>query len=446
MLATAGHTKTADACGSPAMQWSYRERRWCAYLRWAVGFSMSRGHGGAGRPADEITHHILSFVAVDSRSVFSIKLRSGKRSRQGQGGPRPAGDADARVAAEGRGATHSLANASATDDTLMPYFYVEPPFTDALSVFVRISSATVLTDEELNHLFGRYGMTHARRVGVRPAIASAPQREATADAVAAAEEGASPSKAQSSANADATTDAPAADDASAITCGHLQSFIVTLDDNRNCLRAIQEIRQPEIALIAFSRPERNAYCVADLAAAQTLVQTLLRSVVSFQPGTPQFAHVVASLRLAQGVASGGGGDGAGGDGAARASTDLAFASSFVPDLVIDHLPYWTTREQLKERFSLYGTIRSMKLSVDDRNGCFLGAALVRMGSLQESLAASEGLNGAEVSEGWPMTVGVLTEQLDIVSLRTGEVLSACDTPASVAMMARNALEQRRMWV
>lgn len=70
---------------------------------------------------------------------------------------------------------------------------------------------------------------------------------------------------------------------------------------------------------------------------------------------------------------------------------------FVPDIIVHGFPYWFTYEEIKDFFLQRGfNVPSFRLSMDDRNGTFTGAVLIRMPSAMEALRLSENVHGAKL--------------------------------------------------
>eukprot|EP01061_Rhynchopus_euleeides_P009212 TRINITY_DN18344_c0_g1_i2.p1 TRINITY_DN18344_c0_g1~~TRINITY_DN18344_c0_g1_i2.p1 ORF type:complete len:238 (+),score=55.09 TRINITY_DN18344_c0_g1_i2:56-715(+) len=78
-----------------------------------------------------------------------------------------------------------------------------------------------------------------------------------------------------------------------------------------------------------------------------------------------------------------------------------------PPLTCDNLPYWTSEEDLRDLFSIHGTVKEVKFALNDLNGCHFGCCQVTMGSWEEMEKAEENLDGKRVG-GNMMVVGVLS--------------------------------------
>nr|CCC96139.1 unnamed protein product [Trypanosoma congolense IL3000] len=175
---------------------------------------------------------------------------------------------------------------------------------------------------------------------------------------------------------------------------HVQDFIVTVDSMHNALQAVYHAYYQELTFIALHDPEHNRFTLTD---ADRVLSGI--SVEIFE----ELPQTVDSM------------------GEAGSSSH----QSFIPDVVVDGLPYWLTVDQLRACFSEYGTVMDLRTSIDDRSGAFTGAALLRMSSVEEAIAASEGLNGTTL-KGCPLVSGVLDAHLNVVSLRRGTVIRRAD--------------------
>ncbi|KAG5496415.1 hypothetical protein JKF63_02717 [Porcisia hertigi] len=115
---------------------------------------------------------------------------------------------------------------------------------------------------------------------------------------------------------------------------------------------------------------------------------------------------------------------------------------FVPDVVLDGFPYWTTEDQLKVLLQEYGTVAELRLSVDDLSGAFTGCVLVRMASVKEALTLSRAVHNT-LYRGFCLTSGVVNERLEVVALEDGrEVRRPCppeQVPPDVTL-------NERVWV
>ncbi|KAK7195820.1 RNA-binding, protein [Novymonas esmeraldas] len=123
---------------------------------------------------------------------------------------------------------------------------------------------------------------------------------------------------------------------------------------------------------------------------------------------------------------------AGGDGLA----------GFVPDVLLDGFPYWTTEDQLKVLLQEHGTVVELRLSVDDLTGAFAGCVLVRMSTAAEALALSRALHNFHY-RGFPLLSGVVNERLAVVALEDGAEVRL-PSPPEHAMF--NVALHDRVWV
>ncbi|KAH8605068.1 putative RNA recognition motif (a k a RRM RBD or RNP domain) [Trypanosoma vivax] len=194
--------------------------------------------------------------------------------------------------------------------------------------------------------------------------------------------------------------------------GYLQDFILTVDSMHNALQAVRNAYYRELSFIALHDPTHNVYKLSDIDNVLCLVDV---EVVEESP--PDSSTGVTDVAVSH-------------------------AQSFVPDIVVDHLPYWLTVDQLRASFSQYGTVVDVRIAVDDRSGTFTGAALLRMSSVEEAIVASEELNGAVM---WDhlLVSGVLDTHLNVVSLRNGTMIRMCD---EVDVEGYNLNENNRQWV
>ena len=65
------------------------------------------------------------------------------------------------------------------------------------------------------------------------------------------------------------------------------------------------------------------------------------------------------------------------------------------DIYVTEISYDTTEEELRQLFSLCGTVKSLQLVTDDKDN-FKGAAYVRMGSEKETRSAVNMLDGTKI--------------------------------------------------
>lgn len=196
----------------------------------------------------------------------------------------------------------------------------------------------------------------------------------------------------------------------------LQDFIVTVDSTHNALQAVRHAYYRELVFIALHDPAHNLYTIDD-------VDRMLHDV----------AVEVVERSACHGTVS---------EAEREESAAALLLHSFVPDVVVDGLPYWLTVDQLRASFSEYGRVEDVRIAVDDRSGAFTGTALLRMSSVMEAVAASEGLNGAVLKD-HPLVSGVLDDRLNIVSLRHGTIIRPAD---EVVPEYCDLTENHRRWV
>ena len=72
-------------------------------------------------------------------------------------------------------------------------------------------------------------------------------------------------------------------------------------------------------------------------------------------------------------------------------------------LFVGNLPFSATEAELNEKFSVAGTVESVKIITDRDTGRSKGFAFVEMASDSEAVAAISAMNGKEVG-GRPLTV------------------------------------------
>ncbi|AYU81917.1 RNA-binding, protein, putative [Leishmania donovani] len=115
---------------------------------------------------------------------------------------------------------------------------------------------------------------------------------------------------------------------------------------------------------------------------------------------------------------------------------------FVPDVVLDGFPYWTTEDQLKVLLQQYGTVAEMRLSVDDLSGAFTGCVLVRMASVEEALNLSRAVHNT-LYRGYSLISGVVNERLEVVALEDGGEVRMQSMPDQVPP---DVTLNERIWV
>jgi hypothetical protein len=255
----------------------------------------------------------------------------------------------------------STSSAELTHDASdLPVFFIDDlDDVRTTKLFVQIVSEQPFTGEEMNRHFGRYGQVSCSLL----------RKVAFSDG------------------------APAGDRGPPLRKRTLlrQSFIVAVDSSINAQRAIFEAVHPEVELVAPSDQTRNRYRIADVPCEQELFV---------------FSEVVPLEGAVLGRETNGSREEDGG---------------FVPEVLVDNVPYHVTPHQIAEHAGEFGTVMRVRMGIDDRSGAFNGAALVLVQTPEEALAVSEGLHG-RVLEGATLTCGVLDERLNLVSLRNGGVL------------------------
>ena len=276
------------------------------------------------------------------------------------------------------------------------HFFVRPPFTNVTSVFVRMRSATTMHEDELNRYFGRYGQIRATPLAavVGGDVGVGTSTTTVADGGAEAS------------NSSGTTD-----------------YIVTVDSSSNAYAAVVEIEHPDVLLVAFVDPQRNA-CSRDDIPPMCLVG---------QHGPDSLAHGVIDVGTA-------GDDGGGLFGSRKWNDD---SSAIVPDLVVVGLPVWVTPDQLKEYFLPFGYVEEVRFATDDRSGAFCGAALVRMGTSTGCVKAAAAIHG-RVVDGATVSCGVVDPDGNLVHLLTGDTIVAATS--SKAARTKGMDELTRLWL
>eukprot|EP00796_Vickermania_ingenoplastis_P002032 gene2032-1222_t len=252
----------------------------------------------------------------------------------------------------------------------------------------------------------------------------------------------------------------------------LQDFIIRLDSMNNAVQAVQRAYYKELLFIALSDEEHNMYGPADV---DKLLQGFLPrrwpyfplplqlpeepvatpgdlDAAAFRrhkrkrthrfrrllrhresPAPPAADRLSTSSSSNSSSSSSSASSTSGSASLSSSSSDeddeAGGAGDFVPDVVITGFPYWTTVDQIRVLLQAFGTVVSLRLSVDDRNGVFHGAVLVGMSAPLEALRLSEGMHGWDL-QGYTLTSGIITPGLDVVSLLTGEVREKNEEPLS----------------
>lgn len=264
------------------------------------------------------------------------------------------------------------------------HFFLRPPFHDVTHVFARMLATTVLNDEELNRYFGRFGQVGSRRVRCEPVVWSA-------EYGTWALEGNTSAHPLGSAVAATSAARSASRRGGAATTWLMQDFVIEVDLPANAQGALVELRDPAILFVAPSHLDRNLYTSSDLDT------SLLR--------TQQDVTVLRGEKA-----------------------DAAASSTFIPDLVVDRVPYWFTPEQFAFLCAAYGDVASVRYSIDDRSGAFTGAAMLTMATSEGARSAAHGLHGKVIeADHQPLVCGVLNANLQLVSL-LDESMVLLETP------------------
>jgi hypothetical protein len=263
----------------------------------------------------------------------------------------------------------------------------------ALLVRVLTSNAA-FGEEELNTFYGRYGFTRGVVVHAATGLPVADQNKVDPD---------EDDPLEAKAHGRMPVSAPG-------WLGSLYQshFVVSFETHHAAESAMREVSDPALDLVCFAVP-----CGVPLESASMP----LRALPPVEATAAALTAALGKLYLAASTA-------AGGASGAMATTgqpfDDALESAFVPDLLVDGIPYFTTAEQLLEHFGQYGDVASVKLSIDDRSGASHGCALVRMRTFADAVKASD-MNGKQIG-GSEVLCGVLDPNLNVVSILDGSVL------------------------
>lgn len=247
----------------------------------------------------------------------------------------------------------------------------------------------------------------------------------------------------------------------------LQDFIIHVDSEGNALRALHRAYAKELLFIALSSEELNQYGSVDVdrmmeeflphrlppapLPMQKLTEPLLTDATRLyrkrrRRRRRRGFHVQEDGNSSSSSSSSGSTDSGSSSSSSPSSTsddEDAEGGEFVPDVIIDGMPYWMTADQIKILVQESGgTVRSLKLAMEDRSGVFMGAVLVGMATLMEAIQLSETLHGHLYDDTHPLVCGVLTPTLDIVTLRTGEMLQPNTESATLNHLTAN----ERLWV
>ena len=321
------------------------------------------------------------------------------------------------------------------------HFQCRPPFSDAQRLVCRaVTSNRGFGAEELNTFFGRYGMLNATQIladgrplpdsktasaTVTPAVKPAatphkvegmelPQNSEEEPAATAPNKDESHQWEEASKGADSLSVADSTvarlawhkDIASSIHPSFIELwFVITLDSPLNGAAAIAEVNSAVVDFVAPAiEPVTSVGQMIPFDAAPLSAVPPSAKAPPIRPEDPAFGELLAETHEQDDTYDDAGYDDDG----------------FVPDIVIDNVPYWVTPEQLEQLFGQYGKVQDIKLSTSDRNGAFLQCALVRMRNFEEALLASEEIHGSDV-DGAEVVCGVLDPQLNITSIATGEI-------------------------
>ncbi|KAG5495668.1 hypothetical protein GH5_03333 [Leishmania sp. Ghana 2012 LV757] len=331
-------------------------------------------------------------------------------------------------------------------------------FGETVHLYVRMVHPNQLNEESLNPYFGRYG-----QVDVAPVLRMPLQQYAQY-------------------LGEAVTEAllqlfPSVEAGDTL---YVQDFIITVDSHQNALNAVHHAYCKELVCIALHDASagggNNTHCLADVnewmrrhafvwrlradpraIASETLTaaekrrkrararnrqhqrRIARRSVLGIAADDTFGSSVTSSTSSS--VEEGAEKDGGSSSGSSSSSSDSSSSTSesdiageglagFVPDVVLDGFPYWTTEDQLKVLVQQYGTVAELRLSVDDLSGAFTGCALVRMGSIEEALTLSRSVHNTHY-RGFCITSGVVNERLEVVSLEDSREVRIPSIPDQV---------------
>ncbi|GET91691.1 RNA-binding, protein, putative [Leishmania tarentolae] len=376
----------------------------------------------------------------------------------------------------------AAAASSMTGVTSRPVFFVRPTtgtahtdhtaphFGETAHLYVRMVHPHQLNEESLNPYFGRYG-----QVEVTP-LQRIPLQQCAQDLGETATE-ALLQLFRSTASGDAL---------------YVQDFIITVDSHQNALYAVRHAYCKELVCIALHDATagggNNTHCLADVndwMRRHTLVWGLRadpRAIASKTSASPAHSSAAAekrrkrarahrrrqdrkmkrhstlgaaaddtssTLSSAEEVAGKGPHSSVSSSSSDSSSSPTSDGDSaevdlegFVPDIVLDGFPYWTTEDQLKVLLQQYGTVSEMRLSVDDLSGAFTGCVLVRMASVEEALNLSRAVHNT-LYRGYSLISGVVNERLEVVSLEDGREVRMQPMPDQVPP---DVTLNERVWV
>jgi hypothetical protein len=248
------------------------------------------------------------------------------------------------------------------------HFYLRPPHHDVTHVFARMLTSSMLNDEEMNRYFGRFGQVACKRV--------------RCEAVTLLERGGWSFDAHQQIPGSAALSTGRSMSRRGASSLWMQDFVVEVDLPANATSALVELRDPAILFIAPSHPERNLYTSADLdeslAASHDDVAVVHTDAV---PGV------------------------------------VNDDDAYVPDLVVDRVPYWYAPDQFSFICAAFGDVASVRYSIDDKSGAFTGAVLLTMATSEGARKAAHGLHGKVIEQDQPPLVcGVLNSNFQLESL------------------------------
>ncbi|KPI85870.1 putative RNA-binding protein [Leptomonas seymouri] len=369
--------------------------------------------------------------------------------------------------------------ATAADIMTHPFFYVRPlnaPAADRSApyfgvtthIYVRMVHPHLLNEESLNPYFGRYG-----QVDCTP-IQRTPLQQYAIHLGGAATE--------------ALHQLFAASNTSDSSSLYVQDFIISVDSHQNAVHAVRRAYYKELVCIALHDPtgSQNTHCLADVNGwmRRHAFVWRLRAEVPISNTEKEMADDAATgkrrkrMRVKQRLrerkrkrravlhegdsstsssasssTSESDADKDGGSSSSESSSPSSTSSSdsssgeddlmpFVPDVVLDGFPYWTTEDQLKVLLQEYGTVAELRLSLDDLSGAFTGCVLVRMSTLEEAIHVSRTLHDT-LYRGYRLVSGVINEKLEVVALEDGEEVRI---PAIPEQVPHDVSLNERVWV
>lgn len=369
-------------------------------------------------------------------------------------------------------ATSAAATAGGVTDVMVrPLFFLRPlnaadadratpHFGTTTHLYVRMVHPHLLNEESLNPYFGRYGQVDCTAV----------QRTSLAQYAPHLGEAATEALHQLFAASASTGDNSAS--------LYVQDFIIAVDSHQNAVHAVRRAYYKELVCIALhdAAGVRNTHCLADvnewmrrhafvwrlraeLLVSSTTEHEMAESAAARRRKRTRAKHRRQERKRKRRAVLGESGDSSSSSSSARSesntdkdeessgsdsgSSSTSSSSShgsssssssveddlaqFVPDVVLDGFPYWTTEDQLKVLLQEYGTLAELRLSLDDLSGAFTGCVLVRMSSLEEALHVSRALHNT-LYRGYRLCCGVINERLEVVALEDGEEVRTLSVP------------------